>query len=175
MEEKSLINSKILLNSAQISECINKIASSLNKDMVDKNPVVLCVVKGAIVFSGNLLPLLNFRMELEYIHATRYEGEKAGAIQWKYKPDIDLNNRHVLILDDILDEGITLKTISDYCLSQGAQSVKSVVLLEKKISRPISKIEHADYCGIEIDDLFVFGYGLDLDGYWRNTKDIYFK
>lgn len=175
MEKKSLINPNILLNSSQISECLDRISSLLNEDMVEKTPVVLCVVKGAIVFSGNLLPLLNFKMELEYIHATRYEGEKAGEIQWKYIPDINLSNRHVLIVDDILDEGITLKNIRDYCLGQGAKSVKTVVLLEKKIPRPISKIRHADYCGMKIDDLFVYGYGLDLDGYWRNTKDIYFK
>ena len=167
-------NTKVLVSSDEINTAVSKIASQLNNDYQDKNPIVLCVVKGAIIFTGQLLPKLDFKMELDYVHATRYHGQQGMDIQWKYKPDTNFKGRNILLIDDILDIGITLNEITAFCLDNGAKSVKSVVLLEKNIQRPESSIQSADYSGIKIENHFVFGYGLDLDGYWRNTKEIFY-
>tara|TARA_E500000178_G_C16921489_1_gene707459 strand:- start:525 stop:1058 length:534 start_codon:yes stop_codon:yes gene_type:complete len=167
-------NTKILISSDEINLAVNKVALELNTDYKEKDPIILCVVKGAIIFTGQLLPKLDFKMELDYIHATRYHGQEGKEIQWKYKPDINFNGRNILLIDDILDIGITLREITAFCFEKGAESVKSVVLLEKNIKRPKSSVQNADYSGIKIDNHFVFGYGLDLDGYWRNTKDIFY-
>lgn len=155
-----------------VTQAISTIATKLNPDYANKQPVVLSVMTGALFFTGQLLPKLLFPLALNYVHATRYHGELSGnTIKWIIKPTAEVANREVLILDDILDEGVTLKAIVDECYLLGAKDVKIAVLAEKMIdkSKPIS----ADYVGLTLPNRYVFGCGMDVDNWWRNLPAIY--
>ena len=162
-----------LIHSEQaVNQAIARIAGQLNLDYVAEAPVVLCVMSGGVFFTGQLLPKLLFPLELNYVHASRYHGElKGNKIKWIVKPTSAVKNRDVLILDDILDEGITIKAIVDACYLLGANEVKVAVLAEKRIdkSKPIS----ADYVELILPNRYVFGCGMDIHNWWRNLPAIY--
>ncbi len=151
---------------------ISTIASRLNLDYANEPPIVLCVMGGAVYFTGQLLPKLNFALELDYVQATRYHGNTEGnKLKWVVMPKDNISNRSVLILDDILDEGLTLKAVADQCHLQGAKEVKVAVLAEKLLNKakPIS----ANYIGLTVPNCYVFGCGMDIYGWWRNLPAIY--
>jgi hypoxanthine phosphoribosyltransferase len=137
-------------------------------------PVVVCVMNGGLIFAGQLLTKLVFPLELTYVHATRYGDETIGAgLNWISQPANDLAGRTVLLLDDILDEGVTLDAIIEWCKRQGAAEVLTAVLVNKQHDRKVTPGFRADFTGIETSDRFLFGYGLDYRGYWRNAPGIY--
>ena len=155
-----------------VSQAISVVAGKLNHDYANKQPVVLSVMTGALFFTGQLLPKLLFPLTLNYIHATRYYGRLSGnIIEWKVKPTDEVMGREVLILDDILDEGITLKAIVDECYLLGAKDVKTAVLADKIIDKikPIL----ADYVELTLPNRYVFGCGMDVNHWWRNLPAIY--
>jgi hypoxanthine phosphoribosyltransferase len=167
-----LQNAELIHSALSVKEAVSAIAKQINKDYVDLEPIVLCVMGGGLVFAGQLLPKLSFPLEFDYVQATRYHGTQANQkLTWVIKPKESIKNRNVLILDDILDEGVTLKAIVDSCLSLGAKSVKTSVLVEKLLgkSKPIS----ADYLGLTVPNRYVFGCGMDINGWWRNLPAIY--
>lgn len=165
-------NADLLFNEQQIQKAIQLLATSINAECKDDFPIVLTVMNGGLVFAGQLIPSLNFPLELDYIHATRYQGATEGKqIKWLSKPSLDISHRNILILDDILDKGLTLAAIVDYCLSNGARQVKVAVMLEKELSE--KKPLHADYIGFKVPDHYIFGYGMDIHGLWRNLPAIY--
>ena len=167
-----LKQAEIIHSEQAVAKAISDIAIKLNQDYAAKQPIVLSVMSGAMYFTGQLMPKLTFPLELNYVHATRYHGElKGNKIQWIVKPTIAVMNRNVLILDDILDEGITLKSIVDECKLLGAKEVKVAVLAEKTLnkSKPIS----ADYVGLILPNRYVFGCGMDVHNWWRNLPAIY--
>lgn len=144
----------------------------LNHDYLTEQPIILCVMNGGLFFTGQLLPKLTFPFELDYVHATRYHGKTSGKkVKWIVKPKVSIKDRSILILDDILDEGVTLRSILDHCLLLGAKQVKVAVLVEKIInkSKPIS----ADYVAVTVPNRYVFGCGMDVYGWWRNLPAIY--
>ena len=164
----------LLHDSKTIESALSRLALSLTADYADSDPIFLVVMNGGLIFSGKLLPLLNFPAQIDYCHATRYRGETTGGkIEWKVRPNICLANRHVVILDDILDEGHTLKAIIDDCWEQNVSSVKTCVLIEKLHNRKAIANMQPDYCELTTDDHYVFGYGMDFNHYWRNTNEIY--
>ena len=147
-------------------------AAEITADWREANPVVLCILNGAIVVTGRLLPKLDFPLELDSVHATRYGGEThGGELHWLHVPRTDLDGRNVLLVDDVLDEGITLAAIRDYCLAHGTRAVRIAVLVDKRLPRP--KPCRADYVGLVCDNRYIFGCGMDYHGYWRNLPDIY--
>ncbi|RMA81148.1 hypoxanthine-guanine phosphoribosyltransferase [Umboniibacter marinipuniceus] len=151
---------------------IEVLAASLNHDFADKQPVVLVVMTGGAIVAGHLLPQLSFPLELDYIHATRYQGKMTGEkVRWLVQPQISLIGRDVLIIDDIHDVGLTLGEINSYCMERGATSVTSAVLLLKNHPRKASV--PCDYHALEVDDRFVFGFGMDYKGLWRNAPGIF--
>ena len=161
-----------LIHSEQVvSQAISSIATQLNIDYAHESPVVLCVMGGGVFFTGQLLPQLKFQLEFDYIHATRYHGIEGSEIEWLVKPKNHIIGRKVLILDDILDEGITLKTIVDECIKIGAAEVKVAVLVQKKLEK--IKPVNADYMGLIVPNRYVFGCGMDVNGWWRNLPAIY--
>ena len=167
-----LKNAELIQSALSVEQAISSIAKQINEDYVDNNPIVLCVMGGGLVFAGQLLPKLTFPLEFDYVQATRYHGTHANQkLTWVIKPKESIKNRNVLILDDILDEGVTLKAIADSCLSLGAKSVKTSVLVEKILgkTKPIS----ADYLGLTVPNRYVFGCGMDVNGWWRNLPAIY--
>lgn len=163
-----------LFTRERVQEAIVTLAQQISYSLADSNPVVLCVMNGALVFSGELLPLLAFPLQVDYLHATRYRDKLSGAdLQWKARPSIALSGRTVLLLDDILDEGETLLQIRAYCQEAGATAVYSAVLVDKHHARRHPAIPRADFTGVEAPDRYLFGYGMDYKGYWRNAPGIY--
>ena len=162
----------LLFSEQKVEAALDKMAEQINTALANHNPLILCVMNGGIVVAGKLITRLTIPLTIDAINASRYQNETAGGnIEWLLKPKTALKDRNLLIVDDILDEGITLAAIQDYCLKQGAASVYSAVLLDKNLGRvkPIS----ADFIGLEVENRYLFGYGMDYKGYLRNAAGIY--
>jgi hypoxanthine phosphoribosyltransferase len=171
---KVLSEADLLVPEADVEAAIKRIAQEITCQLKESCPVILCVMNGGLIFTGQLLTKLNFPLEVDYVHATRYGHQINGSdLQWTVRPQLDLKGRTVLLLDDILDEGVTLAAIADYCRQQGAKEVFMAVLVEKLHLRKVSPGMRADFTGIEVGDRFLFGYGLDYKGFWRNAPGIY--
>lgn len=163
-----------LFSPKEIEAALARMATEIHRDLQDKNPIVLCVMVGGLVPLGNLLPRLEFPLELDYVHATRYRGEtRGGELLWKVRASANLKDRTVLVVDDILDGGVTLAAILEDCRAQGAKEVLSAVLVDKEHKRVPSGLQKADYVGLKVDDHFIFGYGMDYDEYLRNAPGIF--
>lgn len=167
-----LVDADLLFSAEHVKSAIESIASNLNS-LYGADPVlVLCVMNGGAYFLGQIMPLLTFPLELDYVHATRYQGGTVGqTIQWLAEPPAHAAGKKVLILDDILDEGVTLKAIVDACEQLGAVSVTTAVLLEKTLVS--EKAVKADYVGLTVENRYVFGCGMDVHGWWRNLPQVY--
>jgi hypoxanthine phosphoribosyltransferase len=162
-----------LFDTAAVETAIEKMATRLN-DMLDgdQDVLALCVMTGGVILAGKLLPLLDAPLLIDYIHATRYRGATSGGeLAWLKRPDLALQGRTVLIIDDILDEGYTLDAIVEYCRNEGAGRVLSAVLTEKQHDRSCGY--QADVVGLVLPDRYVFGYGMDYKSYLRNVPGIY--
>lgn len=170
--QQVLREADLLCSQQQIEAALDRMAVQIKQQLGDRNPLVLCVMTGGIVPAGMLLPRLDFPLTLDYIHATRY-GHKTtgGELEWIVKPSQPLKRRVVLLIDDILDEGLTLEAIIHDCQSAGATAVYSAVLVEKIRTRPTAI--KAEFVGVEVEDRYLFGYGMDYKGYLRNAAGIY--
>ncbi len=166
-------NAALCLHSEQEVEiALDNMAAAITAQLQDSIPLVLCVINGGIIATGKLLPRLQFPLTLDSIHASRYRNATSGsAIHWLFKPTTPLQGRTVLIVDDILDEGHTLKAIVDYCREQQAAAVYTAALLDKKLG--IEKPIQADFVGLSVENHYLFGYGMDYKGYLRNAAGIY--
>lgn len=163
-----------LVDRQAVEKAIERMALQITERIGKLNPVVFCVMNGGLIVTGQLLPRLAFPLETGYLHATRYGRElNGGELEWLVQPRTDLSGRTVLLVDDILDEGVTLKALADDCRKRGAREVLTAVLVEKRHDRKIEAGYRADFTGVEIPDRFVFGYGLDYDGIWRNAPGVY--
>lgn len=169
MADADLIHSQNIIEKA-----LDSMAADITEQLSDKLPVVLAVMNGGLVMAGQLLTRLNFPLEQGYLHATRYRGELTGStdLQWQALPSVPLEGRTVLILDDIFDEGHTLAEVIRACRAQGAEQVLTAVLIDKQHDRKCTSAT-IDFCGLDVPDRYVFGYGMDYRGYWRNAPGIY--
>lgn len=159
-------------SAAVVSDAVKRVAKEIVAALGDKDPLVLSVMGGAVVFTGQLLPLLNFPLDFDYIHASRYGDTTQGnKLEWKVLPKENVAGRAVLVLDDILDEGHTLAAIRDKVMDMGAKAFYSAVFADKEIGR--SKPIQADFAGINLPNRYVFGFGMDIRGAWRNLPAIY--
>ena len=164
----------LLVGEAEVATAIGRMAAEMTARLKEANPVMLCVMNGGLIFAGQLLTRLVFPLEVDYVHACRYGHETNGArLNWIVQPQYDLRGRTVVLLDDILDEGVTLAAIAEYCRRQGASEILMAVLVEKLHLRKVTPGMRADFSGLEVGDRFLFGYGLDYQGYWRNAPGIY--
>ena len=162
----------LLYSAHQLEVALDDMATQINAQLADTNPLVLCALNGGIITTGKLLPRLTMPLTLDSVNASRYQNKTAGCtLEWLLKPKTPIKDRTILIIDDILDEGITLSVIKEYCLEQGATAVYTAVLLDKDLghSKPIS----ADFVGLPVENRYLFGYGLDYKGYLRNAPGIY--
>jgi len=172
--EKVWREADCLFSREQVMAAIDDMAEKITAEMKDSNPLLLPLMSGATVIAGKLLPRLDFHLQLDYIHATRYRNQTSGeTVEWLVKPRHDLRDRTVLIVDDILDEGITLHEVINWCKQQGAKKVYSAVLVEKHHDRRQPPDLKADFVGLDVPDRYVFGYGMDYKGYLRNAPGIY--
>jgi hypoxanthine phosphoribosyltransferase len=166
-------NAECLHDADTVYQALDRMASAISDTLGETLPVVLCVLNGGIIPAGHLLTRLGFPLETGYLHATRYRGETSGAeVQWLCEPLIELQGRTVLVVDDILDEGQTLADIVDFCEQSGATQVYSAVLVQKHHDRLITGIE-ADFIGLQVEDRYVFGFGMDYKGYLRNMNGVF--
>ena len=158
------------------AECIAvevaRIAREVSAKLAERNPVVLAVMRGSVMFAGQLLPQLRFPLQFDYLDVTRYgSATRGGDITWKVSPGTDVRGRVVLVLDDILDEGHTLAAIRTKLVDAGAAGFYSAVFSEKDLGR--EKPIRADFVGITLPNRYVFGFGMDVHGAWRNLPAIY--
>ncbi len=168
-----LDNADCLHPESEVLAALDQMGEAMCQALAHTNPVVYTVLNGGLIVAGHLLPRLKFPLEMAYLHATRYRNETSGGeLDWKVKPREDMRGRTVVIVDDILDEGHTLAAIVDYCKQQGASAVHVAVLIDKKHNRKAAGIK-ADFVGMEVEDRFLFGCGMDYQGYWRNTLAVY--
>ncbi|MGB5177326.1 MAG: hypoxanthine-guanine phosphoribosyltransferase [Gammaproteobacteria bacterium] len=166
-------NAECLHDAVAVHHALDQMAATITDTLGGTLPVVLCVLNGGIIPTGHLLTRLGFPLETGYLHATRYRGKTSGAdMHWLCEPSIELQERTVLIIDDILDEGLTLADIVDYCESSGATQVYSAVLVQKQHQRCAPGVS-ADFVGLQVEDRYVFGFGMDYKGYLRNMNGIY--
>jgi hypoxanthine phosphoribosyltransferase len=163
-----------LLHSQQAVEAaLDRMAAQITAQLADSNPLLLCVLTGGIIPTGQLTTRLDFPLQLDYLHATRYRGAtRGGELNWIAHPSISLRDRVVLVVDDILDEGATLAAIIEHCRGEGASQVYSAVLVNKLHDRKYHNIK-ADFTGLEVPDRYVFGCGMDYKDYLRNAPGIY--
>jgi hypoxanthine phosphoribosyltransferase len=168
-------HAELIYGPQEIDASLDLMAIKITADYADKNPLCIVVLNGGLVFAGQLLPKLHFPLELDYLHATRYRGALKGsdAMHWLAKPNSSLKNRDVLILDDILDAGVTLAEIVKYCIAHEAKSVKCAVLIDKDVAKSPDGVSTPDYFGLRAPDRYLFGYGMDFKESWRNAPGIY--
>ena len=164
--------SSVIYSEIEIKTVIKNIADQVNQTIQTDDLYVLCVMNGALIFAGQLLPRLEKNIQYSYIHATRYAASLTGGpIHWLVKPPIDIKGKTVLILDDILDEGITLREIAATCLAMKAKAIYTAVLFDKEIAK--EKSYSPNFIGLKVPNRFVFGYGLDCKGLGRNLPHLY--
>jgi hypoxanthine phosphoribosyltransferase len=166
-----LENSDLIAGAEEVQAAVRRVASEIEQRLSAAYPMVLAVMGGAIVFAGQLLPLLRFPLDFDYIHASRYGAATRGSgVDWKVTPPGLAKGRAVLVLDDILDHGETMSVIRARLLELGAREFYCAVLVEKMLGRP--KPISADFVGLRVPDRFVFGCGMDAKGFWRNLPEI---
>ena len=168
-----------LLETAEVvctEECVrtevSRMAAEIGAKLGERQPLVLAVMRGSVVFAGHLLPLLRFPLQFDYLDLTRYNNTTSGGeIDWKVSPGTNVAGRSVLVLDDILDEGHTLAAVRAKLLEAGAGEVHIAVFSQKDTGRP--KPVAADFVGISLPNRYVFGFGMDVHGIWRNLPAVY--
>lgn len=162
-----------LFDQTEVRIALDHMVGALGDRLNGRNPLVLCVMTGGIVVTSELVLRLPFPLEIDYVHATRYgDLTRGGQLKWIVEPRKSLAGRTVLVVDDILDEGQTLGAIMDYCRAKGAKEAISAVLVDKQHDRK-QGLKKADFAGLNVPDRYVFGYGMDYKGYWRNAPGIY--
>lgn len=172
-QAQQILSAAELIHSEQtVNEAVRRLAAEITQALSHQYPLVLCVMSGAVVFAGQLLPQLRFPLDFDYVHLTRYGNNTTGGeIRWRAEPKENLRGRVVLVLDDILDEGVTLAAIRDKVLKNGATAFYSAVFAEKDTGLP--KPCAADFVGLPVPNRYVFGFGMDIQGAWRNLPAVY--
>ena len=165
-----LHDSDLITSAAEVQAAVDRLAVEIERALGKSYPLVLAVMGGAVVFAGQILPRLRFPLDFDYIHASRYGDRTRGAqVEWRVTPPESVRGRTVLVLDDILDGGETMAAIRDRMLALGATLFYCAVLVEKILDR--KKPIKPDFVGLSVADRFVFGYGMDAKGYWRNLPE----
>jgi hypoxanthine phosphoribosyltransferase len=165
-------NADRLYTEDEVEAALDRMGLEISRVLREDDPVVLCVMNGGLIPAGRLVLRLDFPLRMDYLHATRYRDQTTGAdLQWLKRHHESLQGKTVLIIDDILDEGITLAAIAEYCKQEGAARVFSAVVVEKEHDR--SNGFRADFVGLPVPDRYVFGYGMDYKGYLRNSPGIF--
>lgn len=156
----------------EVTRALERMAGELNAAFAGTQPLVLSLMKGGIVTTGLLLPRLDFPLELDYLHVDRYRGaRRGGTIHWLRRPPDSISGRTVLLVDDILDKGITMAAAMRACREQGAKLVSCAVLVDKQGQEP--RPVKADFAALSVPARFIVGCGLDYRGYLRNLPGIY--
>jgi hypoxanthine phosphoribosyltransferase len=170
---KNLLAVADVIHSAEaVAKEVSRVAREITEKLGDTNPLLLCVMSGGVPFAGHLMTQLDFPLEFDYMHVTRYgQDTSGGALSWRAAPWTPVKGRTVLVLDDILDEGLTLAAIVDRMKELGAKACYTAVATDKENGK--KKPIKADFVALSVPDRFVFGYGMDVRGLYRNLPAIY--
>ena len=167
-----LEDAEMIRSADEVQAAVKRVAHAVNTALADQHPLVLSVMGGAVVFTGQLLPMLDFPLDFDYLHVSRYGNEKQGGeLHWKVAPRENVRGKIVLVVDDILDEGETLHAIRQRVMELGASKFYSAVFADKENGK--DKPIRANFVGMGLPNRFVFGYGMDIHGAWRNLPAIY--
>ena len=169
---KLLENSTLLAGKEQVEAAVERMAKAINAFYGDREIVLLIVMTGAVMPAAWLASKLKMPLQMDFLHATRYSGQTAGGeIEFRVPPRLNLEGHDVLIVDDIYDIGLTLQMIERYCLSRNARSVNSAVLVRKIHDRETTGKRPA-FIGMEVEDRYIFGCGMDAYEHWRHLDEI---
>jgi len=169
---KLLENSTLLAGKEQVEAAVERMAEAVNAYYGDREIVLLMVMTGAVMPAAWLASKLKMPLQMDFLHATRYSGQTAGGeIEFRVPPRLNLEGHDVLIVDDIYDIGLTLQMIERYCLSRNARSVNSAVLVRKIHDRETTGKLPA-FIGMEVEDRYIFGCGMDAYEHWRHLDEI---
>jgi hypoxanthine phosphoribosyltransferase len=163
---------EVSIPNGEIQQKVKTLAEKMNKDYAGKNPVFVCILNGAFVFMADLVRYLDFQPDIVFAKYSSYEGmNTTGKVKEVLGVSVDLEGKDVVLVEDIIDTGITMSHVLPIFQAKGVASVKIATMLMKpeKLKCNIK----VDYCAMEIPNDFIVGYGLDYDGLGRNYKDIY--
>ena len=164
---------EILIKSSEISEIVRKLGQQISQDYKDKDLLIIGVLKGSFIFLADLVRVIELQPEIDFIRVSSYKDQMiADKIELLEDTRALIKNRHVLLVEDLLDTGGTLEYLRERILSQQAESLKICALIKKKKNNQIEV--PVDYLGGEIEDRFIVGYGTDFAEKGRNLSDIYF-
>ena len=163
-----------LIHSAEkISAAMGRMAGEITAELADSNPILLCVMNGGLVCTAELALRLDFPLQIDFLHISRYgNATRGGGIEQRVSPSLDLRGRAALVVDDIVDEGHTLQAVLQLCREQGAARTLSAILVDKQRPRG-PDLPRPDFTGLRVPDRYVFGYGMDYQGYLRNCNGIF--
>lgn len=173
IDAQHILDSAELIHSAEsVFGAMDRLAGEIARDLAGTHPLLLSVMGGAVVFTGHLLTRLRFPLDFDYVHVSRYgDATQGGELRWVAAPHEPIEGRTVLVLDDILDEGVTLAAIRRRVLELGAARCLTAVFADKQLGR--AKPVTPDYVGLQVPNRYVFGFGMDVSGKWRNLPEIY--
>ncbi len=166
-------NSRLYIDRATIQHRIQALADEINAAHEGRSVLLLTVLNGGMIFAAELAQRLQLDLTMDCVQVSRYgHGTEGGNLRWIHRPTEPIEDRHVLLCDDIHDQGFTLQAIDRWCRESGARSVHSVVLVQKNHAREYA--DHTpDYCGLQIEDRFIFGMGMDYRSQYRHLPEIY--
>jgi hypoxanthine phosphoribosyltransferase len=156
----------------EIQAAVRRVGEAINRDLAETNPLFICVLNGAFMFAGDLMKVVNFPCEITFVKLSSYEGiYTSGNVKEIFGLNESIVGRNVVVVEDIVDTGITMEKIIESLNAKGAKSIKVATFLQKPeaLQRDIT----VDYVAMKIPNQFIVGYGLDYDGYGRNLKEIY--
>lgn len=162
-----------LYSAQDVGSALTRMAREITAVLQDANPVVLAVMQGGVFAAVELCARCEFPYEFDYVHATRYGDQLTGGeIEWRVAPSASLAGRTVVVVDDILDRGVTLRAVHAELRALGVARVYTAALVVKTLGQPLER-PHVDFSGLTIADVFVFGCGMDYRGYWRGLRALY--
>ncbi|PID93177.1 MAG: hypoxanthine phosphoribosyltransferase [Bacteroidetes bacterium] len=163
---------ELFIPASRIQKEVTRIAVQMNRDLAEKDPIFLGILNGSFMFASDLYKQLDFPCQISFLKLASYSGTKStGSVKQLIGINRDLKDRVVVVLEDIVDTGITLETILRQLRGYEPAEIRIATFLHKPEAR-VKELK-LDYVGMEIPDVFVLGYGLDYDGYGRNYKEIY--
>jgi hypoxanthine phosphoribosyltransferase len=157
-----------------VAQALRRMAGEIDARLAGRNPVVLAVMQGGVFAAVELCKRFRFPHEFDYVHVTRYAGgTQGGEIEWRVRPSASLAGRTVLVVDDVLDRGHTLRALHAELKRVGVAAQHTAVLVVKRLSAEGRKRPKVDFVGVEVDDRYVFGCGMDYRGHWRGLPALY--
>tara|TARA_A100001037_G_scaffold262579_1_gene252304 strand:- start:161 stop:730 length:570 start_codon:yes stop_codon:yes gene_type:complete len=166
-------NAECLATKLEVEQACDRMADEITEKLSQSNPILIGLMTGGIVVMGMLLTRLRFPLQVDYVHVSRYGNNTVGgSLEWIQGVHTNLEDRVVLLVDDLLDRGITLSGVCDYCYKEGALDVQTAVLVTKEIMYR-EGLSFTTYSGLTLPNRYIFGFGMDYESWFRNAQGIF--